>query len=161
MMEHLGGPLPRGGLEEKLRRDVATTAAGETWVLKIIPDPGEGDGAGPAGTVSVWEREWRSQPIVEIGWMVLPPFQGRGLGGGPVGRGPRLPSRLQRPLQRHVPDARVHLRGGGRVPLPGSALAVQRLAARPPSRRADLRVTRFRWPACPPPPRRSRRRSGS
>ena len=84
MMEHLGGPVPREGLEKKLRRDVATTAAGETWVLKIIPDPGEGDGAGPAGTVSVWEREWRGQPIVEIGWMVLPPFQGRGLGGRAV-----------------------------------------------------------------------------
>lgn len=75
MMEHLGGPLPREGLEEKLRRDVATTATGETWVFVIVPEGGDA----PAGTVSVWEKDLEGEWITEIGWMVLPPFQGRGL----------------------------------------------------------------------------------
>jgi RimJ/RimL family protein N-acetyltransferase len=77
MMEHLGGPLPREGLAEKLRRDVASTAAGETWILKIIPEPDTGTAA---GTVVVWDHEIKGETFTEIGWMVLPEFQGRGLG---------------------------------------------------------------------------------
>ncbi|MDP9343635.1 MAG: GNAT family N-acetyltransferase [Actinomycetota bacterium] len=77
MMEHLGGPLPREGLAEKLRRDVASTEAGETWIFVIIPDH---DARAPAGTVVMWEHDWNGRPITEIGWMVLPRFQGRGLG---------------------------------------------------------------------------------
>ena len=77
MMEHIGGPLPREGLAEKLERDVATTAAGETWVLVIVP-PDEPDAA--AGTVTVWSHEKEGDRINEIGWMVLPPYQGRGVG---------------------------------------------------------------------------------
>jgi RimJ/RimL family protein N-acetyltransferase len=81
MMEHLGGPLPREGLAEKLRRDVATTAAGETWVLKIILDRADGLPQGAvAGTVSVWDHENHDDPTTEIGWMVLPSFQGHGVG---------------------------------------------------------------------------------
>jgi len=75
MMEHLGGPLPREGLAEKLRRDVASVEAGEIRYLAIVADDGTA-----AGTVCIWEHEWEGQSINEIGWMVLPPFQGRGLG---------------------------------------------------------------------------------
>jgi RimJ/RimL family protein N-acetyltransferase len=77
MMEHLGGPLPRDGMADKLRLDVATTEAGETWVLKVIPDPTTGVAA---GTVSLWDHEVDGQPVTEMGWMILPEFQGRGLG---------------------------------------------------------------------------------
>ena len=77
MMEHVGGPLPREGLAEQLKRDVASTEAGETWVFKIIPDQDVGTAA---GTVCIWEHTWNGQSINEIGWMVLPQFQGRGLG---------------------------------------------------------------------------------
>lgn len=77
MMEHLGGALPMEGLAEKLRRDVASTAAGETWILKIIPDP---DTSTAAGTVVVWDHEIQGETFTEIGWMILPEFQGRGLG---------------------------------------------------------------------------------
>jgi len=41
--------------------------------LKILVD-GE-----PAGWVGVWKREWRGEPIWEIGWSVLRAFQGRGV----------------------------------------------------------------------------------
>jgi RimJ/RimL family protein N-acetyltransferase len=77
MMEHLGGPLPREGLEEKLARDVATTEAGETWVLVIVPDD---DPDAAAGSVTIWTHGEHGEPINEIGWMVLPDYQGRGLG---------------------------------------------------------------------------------
>jgi RimJ/RimL family protein N-acetyltransferase len=77
MMEHLGGPLPREGLAEKLRRDAADTQADRSWVLVIVPDDEPG---AAAGTVAIWEHEWEGRTITEIGWMVLPGFQGRGLG---------------------------------------------------------------------------------
>jgi RimJ/RimL family protein N-acetyltransferase len=77
MMEHVGGPRPRKGLAEKLARDAASAEAGEIWLFKIIPDEDPGTAA---GTVVIWEHEWNGQSISEIGWMVLPRFQGRGLG---------------------------------------------------------------------------------
>lgn len=76
MMEHLGGPLPREGLAQKLRRDVASVEADEIWYFAILPDAA----AAAAGTVCIWEHEWEGRSINEIGWMVLPSFQGRGLG---------------------------------------------------------------------------------
>ena len=67
MMEHLGGPLPKEGLAEKLEHDVAATASGELWMLKIIPDEAAGTAA---GTGCIWEHVWEGRTINEIGWMV-------------------------------------------------------------------------------------------
>ena len=77
MMEHLGGPLPKEGLAEKLERDAAATAADEVWVLVIVPDEETGQAA---GTVTIWEHEVGDERLDEIGWMVLPDFQGQGVG---------------------------------------------------------------------------------
>jgi RimJ/RimL family protein N-acetyltransferase len=77
MMAELGGPLPAEGLADKLRRDVEDVEAGRTWVFVIISDHGP---EAAAGTVAVWDHAVKGDLITEIGWMVLPPFQGRGLG---------------------------------------------------------------------------------
>ena len=77
MMKHLGGPLSREDMPDRLRRDVATTAADETWVLKVIPDPTTGVAA---GTIAVWDHDLDGEAVTEMGWMILPEFQGRGLG---------------------------------------------------------------------------------
>lgn len=77
MMEHLGGPRSAEGMADKLRRDVAATEADEFWVLVIVPDD---DPSAAAGTVAVWSHEEHEEPINEIGWMVLPQYQGRGIG---------------------------------------------------------------------------------
>jgi RimJ/RimL family protein N-acetyltransferase len=77
MMAELGGPLRPEGLWQKLQQDVADVEAGTVWVLVIVPDD---DAGTAAGTVSVWDHDWRGETISEIGWMVLPKFQGRGLG---------------------------------------------------------------------------------
>ena len=82
MMEHLGGPLPADGLARKLREDAEATQADECWVLAIVPD----EGGAPAGTVSIWDRDLDGDRITEIGWMVLPAFQRRGLGSRAVRR---------------------------------------------------------------------------
>ena len=78
MMAELGGPLPREGIEEKVARDVQAAAADESWIKMIIP--GEAAREVVAGSVALWSHdEDGGQPITEVGWMVLPEFQGRGL----------------------------------------------------------------------------------
>lgn len=76
MMAHLGGPWARERLPQKLARDVQTIESGRAWVFKIIPD---GDASQAAGTICIWENSWRGEAINEIGWMILPQFQGCGL----------------------------------------------------------------------------------
>jgi len=77
MMSELGGPLPSEGLAEKLHRDVADVASDACWISVIVPDD---DPSAAAGTVSVWSHVVDGESVNEIGWMVLPPFQGAGLG---------------------------------------------------------------------------------
>lgn len=77
MMAELGGPLPRERMPDKVRRDARDAAADIAWIKMIIPDP-----AAPgvvAGSVTIWSHDTDDGPLSEIGWMVLPPFQGRGL----------------------------------------------------------------------------------
>jgi len=74
-MAELGGPLPHEGVPAKVTSLVNDTRAGEIWYRVILPEPG-----GPgAGTVCIWQQEEAGAPANEIGWMVLPRFQGRGL----------------------------------------------------------------------------------
>ena len=79
MMAELGGPLPREGIEEKVARDVRSAAEGTDWIKMIVPDEAAPDVV--AGNVVMWSHdEDDGTSISEIGWMVLPEFQGRGLG---------------------------------------------------------------------------------
>jgi RimJ/RimL family protein N-acetyltransferase len=77
MMAGLGGPLPRDGIEAKVRRDVEKAAAGD-WIKMIVPD--EATPGVVAGTVVLWSDDTDGEPLSQIGWMVLTEFQGRGLG---------------------------------------------------------------------------------
>jgi RimJ/RimL family protein N-acetyltransferase len=77
MMAELGGPLPREGMAAKVARDVQQAAADAAWIKMIIPD-----GSAPevvAGSVTLWSHEDAGTSMSEIGWMVLPEFQGRGI----------------------------------------------------------------------------------
>ena len=73
MWTELGG-VPELDLAAKLERDVAEMEADRHWVLVIIDE-----GGAAAGTVALWDHEWQGETIDEIGWMVLPEHQGRGL----------------------------------------------------------------------------------
>ncbi|MEU9042416.1 MULTISPECIES: GNAT family N-acetyltransferase [unclassified Kitasatospora] len=84
MMAELGGPLPRERVEERLRKDVVEAAADRYWARMIVPD-GTEDGE-VAGTVNLWSGEEDGRTVSEIGWMVLPEYQGRGLAKAAVRR---------------------------------------------------------------------------
>ena len=73
MWTKLGG-VPGCNVPVKLERDLASMQADRHWVLVIVTEDGIA-----AGTVSLWDHEWNGDTIDEIGWMVLPEHQGRGL----------------------------------------------------------------------------------
>ena len=75
VMQELGGRRTSEDLRRAHRNRVTPTAAGEQWWFVIVPEPG-GPGAGQIG---IWEHEWDGDRIHEIGWTLLPAFQGRGI----------------------------------------------------------------------------------
>jgi RimJ/RimL family protein N-acetyltransferase len=71
MMAHLGGPETP---EQIAGRHVRYLAGAERDPQFRIVADGE-----PVGWVGYWERGWRDRDVYEIGWSVLPAFQGRGI----------------------------------------------------------------------------------
>lgn len=71
MMVYLGGPETREKIAERQAR-YELPGSGQ---FKIVVGEGEG-----AGWVGYWEKTWRGAEVYEIGWSVLPAFQGRGIG---------------------------------------------------------------------------------
>jgi RimJ/RimL family protein N-acetyltransferase len=73
MMRHLGGPES----SEKIAERQARYERPGSGQFKIVDDAtGEA-----VGWVGYWERSWRDEQVYEIGWSVLPAFQGRGIAG--------------------------------------------------------------------------------
>jgi RimJ/RimL family protein N-acetyltransferase len=75
VMSELGGPRPREELDEVHERRLNTKIDGEDWWFKIVPGPGDE----PAGTIGMWPATHGEGEIYEVGWMVLPAHQGRGI----------------------------------------------------------------------------------
>ena len=73
MMEHLGGAES----PEKIAERQARYACADSRMFKIV-DEATGEAV---GSVGYWERDWRGGTVYEIGWSVLPAFQGRGIAG--------------------------------------------------------------------------------
>jgi RimJ/RimL family protein N-acetyltransferase len=73
MTEHLGGPETPEKLRERQSR-YESLESGER-MFKIV-DTASGAGV---GSVGYWTKEWRDEEVYEIGWMVVPEFQGRGI----------------------------------------------------------------------------------
>jgi RimJ/RimL family protein N-acetyltransferase len=73
MMEHLGGPES----PEKIAERQARYEQPGSQQFKIV-DEASGEGA---GWVGYWDREWQGERVYEIGWSVIPEFQGRGIAG--------------------------------------------------------------------------------
>jgi RimJ/RimL family protein N-acetyltransferase len=71
MTEHLGGPESPAKIAKRQRRYEQEGSG----MFRIV-DEATGEGA---GSVGYWPRTWRGEKVYEVGWSVLPAFQGRGL----------------------------------------------------------------------------------
>lgn len=75
VMRDLGGPISRERIEEIHKRRLRGVISKAYWYFTIHPD----DTSGAVGTIGIWESEWEGARINEMGWMILPAFQGRGI----------------------------------------------------------------------------------
>jgi RimJ/RimL family protein N-acetyltransferase len=71
MMEFLGGAESAEKIAERQSR---YEQPGSRQYKIIDEESGEA-----VGWVGYWEREWRGDQVYEIGWSVIPAFQGRGI----------------------------------------------------------------------------------
>jgi RimJ/RimL family protein N-acetyltransferase len=75
MTVHLGGPESHEKIVERQARYEQRSDFGAGQMFKIV-DEATGEGA---GSVGYWERTWQSEQIYEVGWSVIPAFQGQGI----------------------------------------------------------------------------------
>jgi RimJ/RimL family protein N-acetyltransferase len=75
MLEHLGGPETEEQILARHKRyvDIAGTGKGRMFSIVLLPE------LEAVGNIGYWERVWQEETVYEIGWGVLPPFQGRGI----------------------------------------------------------------------------------
>jgi GNAT superfamily N-acetyltransferase len=74
VMRELGGPHTAEEIAATHERR-ANQLELDDWWLKIVPESG-----GPAvGTIGIWPTEHDGERIYEVGWMVLPRHQGKGI----------------------------------------------------------------------------------
>lgn len=75
MMGHLGGPESEEQILRRHQRYTHLPDDGTDHMFKVIWAPtGEG-----VGNVGYWRKTWREQSVYEMGWLVLPGFQGKGI----------------------------------------------------------------------------------
>ena len=75
MTAHLGGPESSEQILRRHQRYLHLPEDGTDHMFRIVWCP-EDDGV---GNVGYWIKTWRDQAVYEIGWLVLPEYQGRGI----------------------------------------------------------------------------------
>jgi RimJ/RimL family protein N-acetyltransferase len=76
--KYLGGPETREQLTARHIRYLALEGNGTGHMLVILAGLEEV----AVGSVGYWDSLWHEEPIYEMGWGVLPAFQGRGIATG-------------------------------------------------------------------------------
>jgi RimJ/RimL family protein N-acetyltransferase len=75
MTEHLGGPESPEKLRERQGRYERAEKGDRMFkIVEMESDAG-------VGSVGFWTKEWRGGEVYEVGWMVVPEYQGRGIAG--------------------------------------------------------------------------------
>jgi RimJ/RimL family protein N-acetyltransferase len=75
MTEHLGGPETEEKILARHKRYLEIGGRGIGRVFTIVMLPGNES----VGSVCYWDSVWQGESVYEIGWGVLPPYQGRGI----------------------------------------------------------------------------------
>jgi len=80
MTEHLGGPETEEQIVARHRRYVDTSGKENGCMFSVLLLPE----AISAGSVGYWDRIWQGETVYEIGWSILPAFQGKGIASAAV-----------------------------------------------------------------------------
>ncbi|GAA3738785.1 GNAT family N-acetyltransferase [Plantactinospora mayteni] len=75
MKRHLGGPETEEQVVARHQRYVRSGGTGQERMFRVVALPEEV----PVGSVGYWARDWQGQHVYEMGWSILPAYQGRGL----------------------------------------------------------------------------------
>ena len=75
VMEHLGGPESTEQIERRHQRYADLPEDGIDHMFKILWGPD----FEPVGKIGYWKKNWHDQMVYEMGWMVLPAYQGHGI----------------------------------------------------------------------------------
>ncbi|MDQ6421283.1 GNAT family N-acetyltransferase [Paenibacillus sp. LHD-117] len=75
MTEYLGGSETEEKILARHKRylDITGRGAGRIFSIVLLPS------LEPVGSVGYWDKSWQEETVYEIGWGVLPQFQGRGI----------------------------------------------------------------------------------
>jgi RimJ/RimL family protein N-acetyltransferase len=75
-MIHLNGPESMEKIQKRHKLFLEMSTDQHAGCMFTILADSENS---PAGTVGYWESEWKGQKGWEMGWFILPEFQGRGI----------------------------------------------------------------------------------
>ena len=73
MMAHLGGPETPEQIQKRHQRYLHLPETDHMLVILWGPN------SLVAGSIGYWEKNWRDELVYEMGWFVLPTFQGQGI----------------------------------------------------------------------------------
>ncbi|WP_123041636.1 GNAT family N-acetyltransferase [Cohnella candidum] len=80
MTEHLGGPETEEQILARHERYLKIEGRGTGRMFRIVALPE----LEPVGSIGYWDSHWQDEPAFEMGWGVLPAYQGRGIAGQAV-----------------------------------------------------------------------------
>lgn len=73
MMQHLGGSESREQILKRHKRYLELGSRGCMFSIILLPELEQ------AGSVGYWQTTWADESVYEIGWSVLPSYQGKGI----------------------------------------------------------------------------------
>ncbi|MDM5199326.1 GNAT family N-acetyltransferase [Fictibacillus enclensis] len=73
MMEHLGGSESNEQVLKRHKRYLELGKKGKVFSITLSPD------FEVVGSVVYWQSTWNNECVYEIGWSILPQFQGKGI----------------------------------------------------------------------------------
>ena len=75
MMRHIGGPRPEADVRASHKRRLDLMEKGVAHMYKIVADDPDEE----LGTIGMWQIDWKGPQTYEMGWFVLPEYQGKGV----------------------------------------------------------------------------------
>jgi RimJ/RimL family protein N-acetyltransferase len=74
MMLHIGGARKETDVRTSHKRRLELMEKGDAFMYKIVSDDSE-----VLGTIGIWKIGWKGPQTYEMGWFVLPEYQGKGI----------------------------------------------------------------------------------